>query len=155
MPFLHQVPLLYQQLIGGDCLVVKTVNFKNVQTHSLHHDHGSRWALSQPGGGSDCRVCHLALWLRYERHGNRSRRWLADSTNQTAGGIITEQPSLSLYFPKMNDASVQVIVIAAFGLGALEGVLSCCHIGDKFGRRDTVRHYRNGHRQNPSMQCIS
>jgi MFS family permease len=53
------------------------------------------------------------------------------------GGVITEESFLSV-FPELRNPSTLGIVIAAFGLGALVGTLSCLDLGDRLGRHSTV-----------------
>ena len=57
--------------------------------------------------------------------------------NLPLGGVITEEPFLSV-FPETRNPSTLGIVIAAFELGAFVGALSCLDLGDRLGRRSTV-----------------
>lgn len=63
--------------------------------------------------------------------------WLFGYDMSVMGGIITEQPFLSV-FPETEDATIQGITIACLELGALFGAIACIFYGDKWGRRGTV-----------------
>ena len=63
--------------------------------------------------------------------------WLFGYDMSVMGGIITEEPFLSV-FPETIDATVQGIVIATLEVGALLGAIICIFQGDKWGRRGTV-----------------
>ena len=63
--------------------------------------------------------------------------WLFGYDMSVMGGVITEEPFLSV-FPQTKDATIQGVVIATLEIGALLGALACLEIGDRFGRRGTV-----------------
>ncbi|GAO49668.1 hexose carrier protein [Saitoella complicata NRRL Y-17804] len=63
--------------------------------------------------------------------------WLFGYDMGVMGGIITEQPFLSV-LPEMKDPNILGIVIASFELGCLVGALACLEVGDRLGRRKTV-----------------
>lgn len=63
--------------------------------------------------------------------------WLFGYDMSVMGGIITEEPFLSV-FPETKDATKQGIVIATLEVGALLGAILCIFLGDKWGRRGTV-----------------
>ena len=63
--------------------------------------------------------------------------WLFGYDMSVMGGVITEEPFLSV-FPETLNATVQGIVIATLELGALAGAIICIFYGDRWGRRGTV-----------------
>jgi sugar porter (SP) family MFS transporter len=63
--------------------------------------------------------------------------WLFGYDMSVMGGLITEDPFLSV-FPETKNADTQGIVLACLQLGALAGALACLDIGDRLGRRMTV-----------------
>jgi MFS family permease len=63
--------------------------------------------------------------------------WLFGYDMSIMGGLITEEPFLSV-FPETKNATIQGIVIATLELGALFGAVLCMFCGDKWGRRGTV-----------------
>ncbi|KAL2010780.1 hypothetical protein VTN00DRAFT_6587 [Thermoascus crustaceus] len=63
--------------------------------------------------------------------------WLFGYDMSVMGGVITEEPFLSV-FPETKDASMQGIIIALLELGALIGSIFCTFYGDWLGRRGTV-----------------
>jgi len=63
--------------------------------------------------------------------------WLFGYDMSVMGGVITEEPFLSV-FPQTLDATIQGITITALEIGALLGAVACLDLGDRFGRRGTV-----------------
>ena len=96
----------------------------NLRETSEFFLHGSPGKANQEnprfGCGLKAVLLNLFLWL-----------------NLPLGGVITEEPFLSV-FPETRNPSTLGIVIAAFELGAFVGALSCLDLGDRLGRRSTV-----------------